>query len=49
MQWFKTPTISETIRLNRLRWFGYEQNMQENIIPPKKYNIYEFGSNKAES
>ena len=43
----KKPTITETIRLNRLRWFGHVQRMEENRIP-KKCIIYEFGSNKAE-
>jgi len=28
----KKPTITETIRLNRLRWFGHEQRMEENRI-----------------
>ena len=35
MQWLKKPTIAETIRLNRLRWFGHVQRMEENIIPKK--------------
>jgi hypothetical protein len=29
------PTITETIRLNRLRWFGHVQRMEENRIPRK--------------
>jgi hypothetical protein len=29
----KEPTIIETIRLNRLRWFGNVQRMEENRIP----------------
>jgi hypothetical protein len=29
----KKPTITETIRLHRLRWFGHVQRMEENIIP----------------
>ena len=39
----KKPTITETIRLNRVRWFGHgrKQNSQKSII-------YEFGNNKAE-
>jgi hypothetical protein len=31
----KNPTITETIRLNRLWWFGHVQGMEENIIPKK--------------
>jgi hypothetical protein len=29
----KKPTIIETIRLNRLRWFGHVQRMEDNRIP----------------
>jgi len=29
----KKPTIIETIRLNRLRWFGHVERMEENRIP----------------
>jgi len=29
------PTITETIRLSRLRWFGYVQRMEENGIPKR--------------
>jgi hypothetical protein len=29
------PTIIETIRLNRLRWFGHVQRMEDNIIPKR--------------
>jgi len=43
----KKPTITETIRLNRLRWFGHVERMEENRIPIKSI-ISEFGSNKAE-
>jgi hypothetical protein len=28
----KKPTIIETVRLYRLRWFGHVQRMEENII-----------------
>jgi len=31
----KKPTITETIRLNRLRWFGHVQKMEENRIHKK--------------
>ena len=35
MQWLKKPTITKTVRLNRLHWFGYVQRMEENINPKK--------------
>jgi hypothetical protein len=31
----KKPTITETIRLNRLGWFGHVQRMEENRIPKR--------------
>jgi hypothetical protein len=31
----KKPTIIETIGLNRLRWFGHVQGMEENRIPKR--------------
>jgi hypothetical protein len=31
----KKPTIMETIRLHRLRWFGHVQRMEENRIPKR--------------
>ena len=31
----KKPTITETVRLNRLCWFGHVQRMEENRIPKK--------------
>jgi hypothetical protein len=31
----KNPTITETIRLNRLRWFGHVQRMEGNRIPKR--------------
>jgi len=45
----KKPTITETIRLNRLRWFEREQSTENG----RKYNseksvIYGFGNNKIE-
>jgi hypothetical protein len=43
----KNPTITETIMLDRLHWFGHAQRMEENRIP-KKSILYEFGSNRAE-
>jgi hypothetical protein len=31
----KKPTLTETIRLNRLRWFGHAVRKEENRIPKK--------------
>ena len=31
----KKPTIIDTVRLNRLRWFGRVQRMEENRIPKR--------------
>jgi hypothetical protein len=31
------PTITETVRLNRLRWFGHLQRIEGNRIPPQYY------------
>jgi hypothetical protein len=31
----KKSTIAETIRLNRLCWFGHVERVEENIIPKK--------------
>jgi hypothetical protein len=31
----KKPTITETIKLNRLRWFGHVQRMEKNRIPKR--------------
>jgi hypothetical protein len=33
----KKPTIIETIRLNRLHWFGHVQRMEEYRIPKEYY------------
>jgi hypothetical protein len=32
---FEKPTIIETIRSNRLRWFGHVQRMEANGIPKR--------------
>ena len=32
---FKKPTITETIRLNRLCWFGHVQRLEGNRIPKR--------------
>ena len=34
----KKPTIIETIRLNRLCWFGHVQRMEENKTETKEHN-----------
>ena len=31
----KKPTVIETIRLNKLCWFGHVQRMEENRIPKR--------------
>jgi len=31
----KKRTVTETIRLNKLRWFGHAQRMEENRIPKR--------------
>jgi hypothetical protein len=33
----KKPTVIETIRLNRLCWFGHVQRMEENRIPKRVF------------
>jgi hypothetical protein len=43
----KKPTIIETIRLNRLCWFGHVQTMEENGIP-KRVLYMNFGNKKIE-
>jgi len=42
----KKPTVTETVRLTTLCWFGHVQRMEENRIPESV--IYEFGNNKTE-
>jgi hypothetical protein len=37
----KKPTITETIRLNKLRWFGHVQRMEENRILKILYTNFE--------
>jgi hypothetical protein len=31
----KKPTLTETIRLHRVRWFGHVQRMEDNRIPKR--------------
>ena len=35
MQCLKNPTTTDTIRVNRLRWFGHVQKMEGNRIPKR--------------
>ena len=37
MQLFKKTTLTETVRLNRLCWFGHVQRMEENRIPKRVF------------
>ena len=41
----KKPTIIETIRLNRLCWFGHVQRMEENRSP-KRVLYMNFGKTR---
>jgi hypothetical protein len=43
----KKPAITETIRLNKLRWFGHVQRMEENRIL-KRVLYMNYGNNKIE-
>jgi len=36
----KKPTVIETVRLNRLRWFGHVQRVGGNRIPKKVLRVY---------
>jgi hypothetical protein len=42
----KTHTITETIRLHKLRWFGRVERMEEKWNSQKSI-VYEFGINKT--
>ena len=39
MQGLKKLTITETIRLNRLHWFGHVKRMEENRVPRKVRHV----------
>jgi len=41
----KKPTVIETVRLNRLRWFGHVQKMEGNGIP-KRVLYVNFGTTR---
>jgi hypothetical protein len=40
MQWFKKPTITGTIRLNSLCWFGHVKRMEKKYNPQKSIILY---------
>jgi len=44
----KKPVIIETVRLNRLCWFGHVQRVEENRITKRVIYIYKYGNNKIE-
>jgi hypothetical protein len=35
----KKPTITETVRLNSVHWFGHVQRMEENRIPKRALDM----------
>ena len=39
MQVIKKTIITETVRLNGLRWFGHVQRMEENSIPRRVFFV----------
>jgi len=41
----KKSTVIETIKLNRIRWFGHVQRMEENRIP-KRVLYMNFGTTR---
>jgi hypothetical protein len=45
MKWLKKNTVTDTIRLNSLRWFGHVQRMEENRIP-KRVIYMNFGTTR---
>jgi hypothetical protein len=44
----KNPTITETIRLNTLRWFGNVREWKKIESQEKVLYVYEFGNNNVE-
>jgi hypothetical protein len=36
----KIPTVTETVRFNKLRWFGHVESLEENSIPKRVWYMH---------